>query len=154
MRNTNLRELLVRIDTNVKKVLIAAVVLALPLVLSGCIGGLGVGGGTSNPQGEFVQGGVVKGFPPVPIYPKAQVAETYGNGNVFGASLVSSDSLTKVLDFYNKNLAAGGWEANLAQTADTNYVFTIKNASYQGEVIVNTASDNKKTAITVNLNKR
>jgi len=144
-----------RIDPNIKKkTLAAAVILMLPVVLSGCAGGFGVGGGTSNPQGEFVQGAVVKGFPPVPVYSKAQIGETYGDGNVFGASLVSSDSLAKVLDFYNKGLVQDGWETNLSQATDTNYVFQIKNPAYQGEIIVNTAADGKKTAITISLNKR
>lgn len=139
-----------RLEAGILKFFVVAL---LPLVLSGCVG-FGVGGGTSNPQGEFLQGGVVKGFPPVPVYPKVQIGETYGDGNVFGASLVSGDNLAKVLDFYNKGLVQDGWETSLSQISDSNYIFQIKNVNYQGEIIVNTAADGKKTAITVNLTKR
>lgn len=130
-----------------------AVILLIPLVLAGCVN-FGVGGGGSNPQGEFLQGGVVKGFPSVPVYPKSQIGETYGDGSVFGASLVSGDSLAKVLDFYNNNLVKDGWETNLNQLAEANYEFLIKNASYEGKVIVNKTADGKKTAITISLSVR
>jgi hypothetical protein len=154
MRSSSRKAGLRAYDPNIKKWLVVAVVLTLPVVLSGCSGGFGVGSSASNPQGEFMQGSVVKGFPPVPAYPKAQIGETFGDGNVFGASLVSNDNLARVLDFYNKSLTLDGWETKLSQVSDTNYVFLIKNANYQGEIIVNTAADGKKTAITVNLNKR
>lgn len=136
-----------RLETRFIKLFIVAL---LPVVLSGCVN-FGVGGGRSDPQGEFLQGGVVKGFPPVPVYPKAQIGETYGNGSVFGASLVSGDSLAKILDFYRENLTKDGWETDLNQLAETNYVFGIKNATYQGKIIVNTAVGGKKTAITISL---
>lgn len=131
-----------------------AILVLIPVVLAGCVGGIGVGNSGSNPQGEFVQGGVVKGFPPLPVYPKAQIGETYGDGMVFGASLVTGDKPAKVLDFYNKALVQDGWETNLSQPAETNYQFLIKNAAYQGKIIVNVATDGRKTAITVSLAKR
>lgn len=131
------------------------VVLALPFFLSGCIGvGFGLGGGEAKSPDEYIKGAVSKGFPPVPLYPKAQVIESYSNNGAYGATFVSGESLNKVLNFYNDTLPKSGWETNLKQNSESNYSIEIKNSAYTGVVIVNRSTDPKKTAITMSLNRR
>lgn len=137
---------------NIKKLLSICSFLALGLFLSGCTLGVGLGGGTSAPAaGEFVKGGVVKGFPDLPLYKDAQVVESYGSANAFGATFIAKESIAKVVNFYNTALPQLGWQSNVSQTNTTNYVFDIKNETYTGSIIVNTAADNKSTAITMSV---
>ncbi|MBI3341989.1 hypothetical protein HY024_02605 [Candidatus Curtissbacteria bacterium] len=156
MRVSSVRYIQVDVPTKVglqvSKVVKILVVLALPLVLSGCIPfgltGGDSGGGNSD---QFVKGAVAPGFPPVPLIPKAQTVESYGNNGVYGASFVSSESLSKVVNFYNENLQKGGWESQLSQSSSSNFVFNIKNDKYAGTILVNSSADPKKTAITMSL---
>ncbi len=143
-----------KVKSQKSKVLMPLAVVLLSVFLAGC-SGFGVGrtaGG--KPEGEFLQGAVVKGFPPVPSYPDAKIDETYGDGTSFGASSVSGDKLEKVLDYFSRNLPAQGWEANTSQVSASNYVIAIKNELYQGRIIVNTTADSRKTAVTVYVTKR
>ena len=50
-----------------------------------------------------------------------------------------------------KSLPVGGWQSTLAQKASSNYVFSINNQGFSGEIIVNGAADGKQTAITIYL---
>ncbi len=123
------------------------------LILSGCLPTIGNIKAPSE-KGEFVKGEVVKGFPPLPLYPKAQVIETYGSKAGYGGSFVSQDALTKVVNFYGPALSQLGWQTTLRQKSQTSYVYEIKNNTYNGEVIINTASDGKQTAITMSTEPR
>lgn len=138
-----------------KKILL---IIGASVVLSGCIPSAFIGGSKSNTvaggPGTFVKGKAVKGFPALPLYPKAKLLESYGANSSYGASAVSDDGLSKVLDFYNQSLPALGWEPKLAKQSETNYVYEIKNSQLQGVVIVNTADDDKKTAITISVAPR
>lgn len=123
----------------------------VPILLSGCIPSLG-GGGRAPAAGEFVKGGIVKGFPGnIPLYKEAVVVESYGDKDSFGASFVTSDDLAKVVNYYNTALGTLGWNSELRQVSETNYLFDIKSGALGGVIIVNTASDGKKTAITVSV---
>ena len=103
---------------------------------------------------EFVKGAVVKGFPSIPLPTSAKPIESYGRDKKYGASFISTDSLKKVVDFYSNGLAIGGWEGNLRQVSESNFVFDIKNPANAGTVIINTAADGKQTAITISLEPR
>ncbi len=118
------------------------------LVLAGCLPTV-VRNSASGATGEFVKGQVIGGFPNLPLYPKAQVLETYGSKEGYGGSFVTQDALAKVVNFYSPALSQLGWEILLRQKSQTNYVYEIKNNTYTGEVIINTAADGKQTAITV-----
>lgn len=125
----------------------------LPLTLSGCLPT--ATSGEKKLQGsEFLKGAVVKGFPPVPFYPKVQVIESYSSGTSYGVSAVSSDELEKVLDFYKDAFANIGWENSLVRQTANNYLFEFKNEKNKGSVVVNLASDNKNVAITVVVESR
>lgn len=127
------------------------ILLAVPFFLSGCAG-FGISQDTSTSRsGQFLKGGVIKGFPGVPAYPKARLGESYGDNRSWGVYFVSSDKLDKVLRFYSENLSKAGWENTLKQLSQSNYIYEIKNAKYQGNIIVNTAADMKSTAITIAL---
>ncbi len=104
--------------------------------------------------GEFLKGKVVAGFPAVPAYPKSNVLESYGLKDHWGVSSISNDSLDKIVKFYNTSLKTAGWDYTVRQLSETNIVFNIKNNVRQGLVIVNTAADGKKTAITVSIEPR
>lgn len=129
--------------------------LVFSLVLSGCIGGFLQGSGGAESKGfEFVKGQVVKGFPPVPQYPKSQLIESFGYDNKFGVSYITGDNIPKVLKFYAGGLSQLGWDMVLKKRSETKYVYEVKNAKYGGTVIINTAGDGKKTAITIALAPR
>ncbi|OGE03587.1 hypothetical protein A3B51_01085 [Candidatus Curtissbacteria bacterium RIFCSPLOWO2_01_FULL_41_18] len=129
------------------------VILAVSMLLSGCSLNLGQSEDIGT-AGEFLKGKVASGFPAVPAYPKSNILESYGFDNNWGVSSISSDTLDKVMKFYNESLAIAGWDYTVRQVNETNFVFDIKNAKNQGSVIVNTAADGKKTAITVSVEPR
>ena len=130
-------------------------ILAISLFLSGCSLGIGGGGGAKVPAaGEFVKGAVVKDFPNLPLFQDAQVIESYGSTSAYGASFIAKESLAKVVNFYNSSLPQLGWQVNVSQSSSTNYVFDIKDETYTGSVIVNTASDSRSTAITMSVAAR
>ena len=131
------------------KVFFLLIFFSFSVFLSACVPNLG-GGAKAPEKGEFVKGAVVKGFPSnLPLYDKAVAVESFGSTEEFGASFVSDADLADVVKFYNTALPQLGWQANLSQKSETNYVFDIKNDVYSGSVIVNVASDNEKTAITM-----
>ena len=134
----------------IKKLII---VLAFSFFATGCIPKLG-SDGTVVSQSEFIKAKAVSGFPNIPRYPKSQLLESINDNNSYGASFISEENIQKVVDFYSSSLAATGWESTLVKKAQTNYVFEIKNAAYSGEVIVNTASDCKNSAIAVFMEPR
>ena len=90
----------------------------------------------------------------MPRYPKSQLLESINDDNSYGASFISEENIQKVVDFYSSSLTATGWESTFVKKTEANYVFEIKNATYSGEVIVNTASDGKSTAISVSVEPR
>ena len=130
-----------------------ALVVVLSLTLSACLPNLGGSGGPVS-SGKFLVGQIPNGFPNLPIYKKAKILEGYGLNNKFGVSALTGDSLTKVLDFYNKSLGPGGWNFKLRQASTSNYVFDVNNSTYNGTVIINTAADGKSTAISIALAPR
>lgn len=142
-----------RIDTNIRRFILASLLILCPLALAGCAG-FGVGDSGTPATGQFLKGEVVRGFPGVPAYPKARLGESYGDGRSWGIYLVSSDKLDKVLKFYSENLGGAGWENTLRQLSQNRYIYEIKNAKYQGTIIVNIAADLKSTAITASLVSR
>jgi hypothetical protein len=131
------------------KSFLAVALFLVPFVLSACVPSVG------NKQkapvaGEFVEAGIVKGFPSnLPLYEKSQIIESYGSREAFGASFIADAGLADVINFYNTALPQLGWQSTLSQKTKTNYIFSIKNDTYSGSVIVNTAGDGKKTAITM-----
>jgi len=129
------------------------IVLLSAFILAGCLPGV-TGSKTKFDPGTFVQGGIVSDFPNMPLYPGVEVIESYGDSVHFGASFVTSDKLDKVVNFYNTSLIQLGWDTVFVQNSDTNYSFNIKNALHEGEIIINTASDLKRTAITVSVQLR
>jgi len=133
---------------NVRRTLILGVLMMIPFVLSGCLPAVGP---ATNQQGtgEFVKGAVAKGFPSVPLVSKATILESVADKESFGLSAISDNDLGSVVKFYNDSLKQLGWDAQITKQSETNYVFDIKNDKSQGSVIVNTASDGKKTAITI-----
>ena len=129
----------------IKKIII---VILSSFLLAGCIPKLS-NDGTVVSQSEFIKGKAVSGFPNMPRYPKSQLLESINDNNFYGASFISEENIQKVVDFYSNFLPQTGWESTFVKKTETNYVFEVKNADYSGEVIVNTASDNKSTAISV-----
>lgn len=132
-----------------KLILLPIIVVFIPITLSACVPNLGTKSKAPS-AGEFVKGAVIKGFPSdLPLYDKAQTVESYGSKDAFGASFIADADLAKVVNFYNASLPKLGWQSVLSQRSQTNYVFDIKNDTLAGSVIVNVASDGKKTAITM-----
>ena len=129
----------------IKKIII---VILSSFLLAGCIPKLS-NDGTVVSQSEFIKGKAVSGFPNMPRYPKSQLLESVNDNNSFGVSFISEENIQKVVDFYTNSLPQTGWESTFVKKTETNYVFEIRNATYSGEVIVNTASDGKSTAISV-----
>src|SRR3990167_4031503 len=129
----------------IKKIII---VLLSSFLLAGCIPKIS-NDGTVDSQSEFIEGKAVSGFPNMPRYPKSQLLESINDKNSFGASFIVEENIQKVVDFYNSSLTATGWESTLVKNSQTNYAFEVRNADFSGKVIVNTASDNKSTAISV-----
>lgn len=127
--------------------------LVLSIILAGCKANFGTVPEKSAKR-EFLKGAVVKDFPGVPLYPKAKILESYGYKNSYGAAFVSGEKLDKVIKFYQQGLGQLGWESTLRRRSDTNFVFSIKNQKYAGELIVNVAADGKRTAITTYLSQR
>lgn len=130
------------------------VLLSLSFILSGCIGGLGSTGPGRTDKLLYSQGRAVEGFPNVPGYKNSQALESIGYKDKYGLSLISKDKLEKVIGFYGKALGQLGWEAQLRKRSATNYAYEIKNEKQKGEIIINTASDGKKTAISVFIEER
>ncbi|MBI4037813.1 hypothetical protein HY382_02100 [Candidatus Curtissbacteria bacterium] len=134
-----------------KKLLI---LLPLSLFLSGCFGGLGGTGGGETNKLTFSQGKVVEGFPGIPGYKNSQVLESIGYQGKYGLSNVTGDKIEKVIEYYGKALGQLGWETSLKKRSATNYAYGIKNEKQKGEMIMNTAADGKKTAISVFIEER
>ena len=126
------------------------VFLFISIVLSGCLPSVSKKTGKEN-AGEFVKGAVVEGFPNMPLYQGAKIIETYGQDKKYGGSFIVKDSPEKVVNFYVKSLPVGGWQSSLAQKAGSNYVFSVNNPGFSGQIIVNRAADGKQTAITIYL---
>ena len=126
----------------------AIIMLAFSFFATGCIPKLG-NDGTVVSQSEFIEGKAVSGFPNMPRYPKAQLLESIGDNGSFGASFIVEEDLQKVIDFYNESLPQFGWEVTGIEKTDSRNVFEVRNAQFNGEVIINTASDSKSTAISV-----
>ena len=124
------------------------IVLAFLFFATGCLPRLASDDGATS-QSEFIKGKAISGFPNLPRYPKSQLLESINDNNSFGVSFISEDNIQKVVDFYTSSLPQTGWESTFVKKTETNYVFEVKNAIYSGEVIVNTASDGKSTAISI-----
>lgn len=129
-----------------------SIVLLVSLLLTGCLPKVGTSG--QEGSGEYIKGEVVGGFPPLPLYEGAQVVESYGYQGAFGATFMTGDDLGKVVNFYNDSLPKLGWDMVVNARSQTNYVFEVKNVQSSGEIIVNTAADGKKTAITMAVGPR
>lgn len=128
---------------------VALILMIAPLVLTACLPKVSTQGTTPS-KGEFVQGAIVKGFPEnLPVYEGAQVVESFGSGQGYGASFIVDGDLQKVVDFYSASLGQLGWQQSLRTQSSDNFVFEIKNATYAGSVIVNTAADGKSVAVTM-----
>ncbi len=121
-------------------------------MLTGCIPQTGQSG--INGKDEYVKGAMVPNFPALPLYRGAQVVESYGFQDNFGAVFISGDDLSKVFQFYNDSLPKLGWDTSVTRKGTDNFTFNIKNDKQQGTVIVNTAADSKKTAITMSISPR
>jgi len=124
------------------------IILAFSIVLGGCIPKLGTTQVPGSSQ-VFLKGKIADGFPPLPLYPKAQVIESYSSQDKYGASFITGANLEKVVKFYGESLPKLGWETNLKRRSENEFVFEVKNDKNKGEVIVNAAADSKKTAITI-----
>ena len=74
-------------------------ILVASFVLSACVPGVPSDKPVSSK--EFLKGAVVKGFPQTPLVKGAQVLESYSNKGNFGASFISDESLSKVINFYS-----------------------------------------------------
>lgn len=129
-------------------------VIFLSFVLTGCRLNTNLTVVEKIDKNIFVKGAVVSSFPPVPIYPKAQITESYSTEANYGASAISDEDLDKVVEFYRQNFLQLGWENSLIRQSANNYLFEFKSQEYRGSVTVNLASDNKKTAITVTVSPR
>ncbi len=125
----------------------------IPLVLTGCLPKIGLGGGES-PKEEYLKGKVVGNFPNIPLYPKSRVIESYGFNDTFGSSFAIDEDLKKVIEFYNNSFPLLGWEFASRQVSNDNFAYDVKSEKYQGQVVVNTAADGKQTAITISLSPR
>ncbi|KKR77925.1 MAG: hypothetical protein UU23_C0007G0003 [Candidatus Curtissbacteria bacterium GW2011_GWA1_40_9] len=133
----------------------ALLIIALGFLLSGCFPGLSNPGKRAADQpGDFLKGRVAKGFPDLPLYPEAKLAESYGDSESYGASAYTKDEIDKVVKFYDLNLNALGWESTFVQDSSARYTFEIKNQGQRGWVIINTAVDGKTVAITFSVTKR
>ena len=136
-----------------RKFLLAIFLVGVSLTLSGCLPTFS--GGEATKTEEFSSGRIVRGFPPdIPLYKNAQIVESYGGVGGYGASFIAGDNFAKVVNFYNQSLSVSGWTVSSRQVSETNYVFGIKNEKNAGQVIVNTAADGKKTAISMSISKR
>lgn len=132
-----------------------AILLIASLVLGGCVvPSIGRFGRSSSGGQEYLKGAIVGDFPNLPLYPKARVIESYGADGLWGANFLVDEELAKVVNYYNDSLPKLGWETKLTKEAETNFLFEVKNAKQTGLVIVNTAHDGKKTAITVTVEPR
>ncbi|MCR4324289.1 MAG: hypothetical protein NUV69_01230 [Candidatus Curtissbacteria bacterium] len=124
-----------------------------PLVLSGCLPKIG-GGEKKAEADQFVQGSVVPSFPQtVPLYKDAKTVESFESMDSWGASFVTEEDLNKVVEFYGTSLPALGWEADLKKNASY-FTYNIKNEQYVGTIVINKASDGKRTAILASLTTR
>ncbi len=132
-----------------KRIFLIVSFAVLPFILSGCIPT--TGGGDKTGSQEYMKGAVVSSFPPLPLYPKSKIVESYNFNNNYGASFISTDKLDKVVSFYSDSLGKLGWDHNLYKQSETNYVYEVKNEEYKGSVIINTAGDGKSTALTFSL---
>ena len=90
----------------------------------------------------------------MPRYPKSQLLESINDKNSFGASFIVDEELQKVVDFYFGSLPQFGWEVTDIKKTDSRNVFEVRNAQFNGEVIINTASDSKSTAISIFIEPR
>lgn len=137
-----------------KKVFALFFLVFVSITLSACVPKIGTNV-KAPPTGEFVKGAIVSGFPDnLPLSEGAEVVESYGSSEAFGALFVVDKDLVRVVNFYNDALPKLGWQSTLSKQSETNYQFGIKNDTYVGVVIVNTASDGEKTAITMSVELR
>ncbi len=125
-----------------------------PLILTGCAPKTNFSDQKVSESSQFLKGGIVEKFPGVPIYPEAKIIESYSSGTNFGASAYTEDSLDKVIDFYSNAFMEFRWENNVTVQSTNNYLFEFKSQEFRGTVIVNPASDNASTAITITASPR
>ena len=131
----------------------AIVLFAVSLTLSGCVPAVGPSGAKNAGKYAFVKGAIVSDFPPVPLYPKAQIIESYSTDNNFGLSAYSGDGLDQVVEFYRQAFVQNGWENNLVRQGEENFHFDFKSDQVRGDITINNTT-NRSTAITITATKR
>ncbi|MBI3283008.1 hypothetical protein HYZ70_02930 [Candidatus Curtissbacteria bacterium] len=137
-----------------KRILAVLLLVFFSVALSACVPGLGTRSRVPA-TGEFVKGKVAPGFPEnLPLPEGAETIESYGSSEAFGASFISGQDPARVVNFYSSALPRLGWDSTLNKQSERNYEFAIRDDTYVGVVIVNTASDGKKTAITIAVESR
>lgn len=137
-----------------RKLFLSIFVFLAAVILSGCVPSVsGPSGAQKAGKYVFVKGAVASGFPPVPLYPKAQIIESYSGDDNFGLSAYSTDTLDEVVEFYRQSFVQSGWENNLARQGEDSFIFEFKSPDHRGDIIINYTT-NKSTAITITATKR
>lgn len=136
-----------------RRLFLGVLVLTASVILSGCVPSVGPSTSQKGDKYVFVKGAVASGFPQIPIYPKAQIIESYSTDTSFGALVYSTDTLDEVVEFYRQAFVQNGWENNLARQGEDNFLFEFKSPEHRGDIIINNTT-NKSTAITITATKR
>lgn len=137
-----------------ERLFLGVFLLLASVILSGCVPSVsGPSGVQKAGKYVFVKGAVASGFPPIPLYPKAQIIESYSTDNNFGVSAYSTDTLDEVVEFYRQTFIQNGWENNLARQGEDSFIFEFKSPEHRGDIIINNTT-NKSTAITITAAKR
>jgi len=94
-------------------------------------------------------------FPPALALPSASTSQYWQSDQGAGALLVFQGSLVQAAAEYEKTLAAAGWEITSSNSSEVQRLFMItnKNTNSRGQVVMNSAADNKSVIITITLQK-
>ena len=142
----------------VRRIVVAALAVALPMLLSGCAAVSGLVAGKPNvvtreatvsAVGAPVQGALVAGFPSdVPLWPGALVVRSglaqTPQGKNWSATLVTKDPYQPVLEGMGLGLEKAGWKVesqDVGTTTDPSVVLTITRATADGLITLSRTVD-------------
>jgi cytoskeletal protein RodZ len=88
----------------------------------------------------------------VTVYSDAEITATSETASGTMINLETSDSVSKVFDFYKSNLASNGWKQTSAATYAGTATVTAEKGGKMVSVIIGTDTDNNKTTIIISVN--
>lgn len=95
------------------------------------------------------QNQIPKNFPPdVSIYPGSEVVTSSESNDNFTLALTTSNSVSKVRDFYRNDLEKNGWDTSEAPVLDKSFIISGTKGNRKVDIVVS-LDNNGKTGVAI-----